>query len=158
MLSSVISPEIVLELLKGVFCTTTKSKETRSTEDSNIEIIIPYFWHTISVGYSSKPKVGINNLNNRIFSVPCFLTFCSSVQKIDLNSLFKFIIAYILAWTVSICPCFLDSQKCYRLLFIGASLSEPHTGGSQFNRGTIVVFPKVYVSSTEGLVLQVICS
>ena len=32
--------------------------------------------------------------------------------------------------------------KCQQV--VGASLSEPHTGGSRFNRGTIVVFLKVY--------------
>ena len=41
---------------------------------------------------------------------------------------------------------------------IGASLSEPHTGSSQFNCGRMVTFPKVYVSSTEGLVPHVVCS
>ena len=43
-------------------------------------------------------------------------------------------------------------------LIIGASLSEPHTGGSRFNRGTVVAFPKVYATNTESCTLAVVDS
>ena len=42
--------------------------------------------------------------------------------------------------------------------FVGASLSEPHTSGSRFNRGTSVTFPKVYATNTEGPPLLVVYS
>ena len=41
---------------------------------------------------------------------------------------------------------------------IGVSLSEPHTGGSQFNCGTVVAFPKVYETNTETPTLMVVDS
>ena len=43
-------------------------------------------------------------------------------------------------------------------LIIGASLSEPHTGSSRFNRGTVVTFPKVYATNTESPTLSVVYS
>ena len=41
---------------------------------------------------------------------------------------------------------------------IGVSLSEPHTGGSRFNRGTVVTFTKVYATNTESPTLVVVDS
>ena len=58
--------------------TATKSKETRNTKDSNIEItekLNPYFGLLLQPT-ESVPKVGIqlfSNFNVKIFSVPCFL-------------------------------------------------------------------------------------
>ena len=34
---------------------------------------------------------------------------------------------------------------------------KPHTVASRFNHGTIVTFPKVYISSTEGMAPHVAC-
>ena len=44
------------------------------------------------------------------------------------------------------------------IYIIGASLSEPHTGGSRFNPGTVVTFPKVYAANTESPTLVVVDS
>ena len=41
---------------------------------------------------------------------------------------------------------------------IGMSLSEPHTGGSQFNHGTVITFPKVYTMNMESPTLVVVDS
>ena len=41
-------------------------------------------------------------------------------------------------------------------LLIGVSLSEPYTGGSRFNHGTVVTFPKVYETNTESSALVVV--
>ena len=35
---------------------------------------------------------------------------------------------------------------------------KPHTGGSRFNRGTVVTFPKVYATNTESPTLAVVDS
>ena len=35
---------------------------------------------------------------------------------------------------------------------------KPHTGGSRFNRGTVVMFPKVYATNTESPTLAVVYS
>ena len=35
---------------------------------------------------------------------------------------------------------------------------KPHTGGSRFNRGTVVMFPKVYATNTESPTLVVVDS
>ena len=43
-------------------------------------------------------------------------------------------------------------------MIVGASLSEPHTGGSRFNRGMMVTFPKVYAMNTESPTLLVVDS
>ena len=51
---------------------------------------------------------------------------------------------------------FLLLGHLYYPLIIGASLSKPHTVSSQFNRGTMVAYPKVYITiSTEGLAHRV---
>ena len=62
----------------------------------------------------------------------------------------KLIVA-IHAWKVRYsCPCLQQVGRC--LLDIWG---EPHTGGSRFNRGTMVMLPKVYATNTEGPTLSV---
>ena len=53
--------------------------------------------------------------------------------------------------------CFFSSIVGCKSIF-GASLSEPHTGGGRFNRGTVVTFPKVYEMNTESPTLVVVDS
>ena len=41
-------------------------------------------------------------------------------------------------------------------VLVVASISEPHTSGSQFNCGMMVVFPKVYTMNKESPTLSVV--
>ena len=51
-------------------------------------------------------------------------------------------------------PTFITEVFC----LVEASLSKPHTGGNQFNRGTNVAFPKAYAMSTESPTTVVVYS
>ena len=59
--------------------------------------------------------------------------------------------------TLQLAPCF-KLKHSYTVYIIGASLSKTHTGGSRFNHGTVVTFPKVYATNTESPTLVVVNS
>ena len=65
--------------------TISPNEQSRNTEDSDTEIIDPYFWHAISVDYSyivasQKYRDSTFNLNARIFSVPALFPYFSSTS------------------------------------------------------------------------------
>ena len=76
----------------------------------------------------------------------------------------SFSVFVVLNTTAKVLP-YKDNNSFYFLVghskvspLIGASLSESHTGGSRFNRGTVVTFPKVYETNTESPTLVVVDS